>query len=415
MTEHALPGPIVARGWSKISSVAPSSITGADLVRVGMMGLRARRTRTLLTAIGIAIGIATMVAVLGIAESSRAGLLAQLDRLGTNLLSVKPGQQLFGGSATLPLTAPSMIRRIGPVQATAATAPVDAKVYKTDNIPSAQTGGVSVVAAETNLIETLRGTIATGTFINGATEHYPAVVLGASAAHYLGISGVAPAVEIYLGGTWFTVVGTLEPLVLAPELDRTVIIGFPIAESMFGIDGSAGTIYVRAAPDDVNDVARVLPGTANPEHPNEVVVTRPSDLLAARAAAAGAFTVLFLGLASVALLVAAVGIANVMLMSVLERRSEIGLRRALGATGRHIALQFLVEALVLALLGGALGIIVGEAVAAGFATSQGWTVVVPPIAILGGAVAALLIGAVAGLYPATRAAKVSPTQALRTT
>lgn len=396
-------------------AIAPSRITRADLVREGTSGLRSRRARTVLTAVGVAIGIAAMVAILGIAESSRAGLLAQLDRLGTNMLTVSPGQRLFGGTATLPLEAPAMVDRIGPVQATSATAPVSGNVYKTDLVPSVQSGGLSVVAAQANLLDTLRGSLADGVFLNGATGQYPAVVFGSDAARYLGITNVQGGIEVYLGGSWFTVVGILEPLTLAPELDRSALIGFPIAEAMFGIDGSAGTIYIRADPSQVDDVASVLAGTADPENPNEVDVTRPSDALAARAAAAGAFTSLFLGLAAVALFVAGVGVANIMLMSVLERRSEIGLRRALGATRTHIALQFLAEAVVLCGAGGMLGVLGGSAAAAAYAAIQQWLVVVPPAAVLGGLGAALAVGGFAGLYPAARAARVSPTEALRTT
>lgn len=395
-------------------SIEPSRMTRADLVRAGTMGLTSRRLRAALTAIGIAIGIGAMVAVLAISDSSRAGLLAELDRLGTNLLTVSPGQKMFGGAATLPLDAPAMIRRIGPVEATAATAPVSANVYKTDLIPSVQTGGVGVVAAQTDLLDTLRASLADGVFLNDATARYPAAVLGADAAAYLGISHVYPGIEIEVGGRWFTVVGILQPVGLAPELDRTVLIGFPIAESLFGIDGSAGTIYIRADPSQVDDVSKVLAATANPAHPDEVNVIRPSDILAARAAAAGAFTALFLGLAAVALVVAGLGIANVMLMAVLERRSEIGLRRALGATSRHIAIQFLVEALLLAAIGGALGVAVGLGAAAVFASSQAWVIVVPASAVGAGLLAALGVGALAGLYPALRAARVSPTEALRT-
>lgn len=395
-------------------STEPSRIARGDLVRIGTVGLRSHRTRTLLTALGIAIGIATMVAVLGISESGRAGLIAQLDRLGTNLLTVRPGQQILGGAATLPRQAPGMIRRIGPVQATAATAPVKADVYRSDRIPRVQTGGIAVLAADPELLDTLRGSLAAGVFLNDANGQYPAVVLGAQTARQLGISQVDPPIQVFLGGRWFTVVGVLEPVTLAPELDRSALVGFPLAESTFGIDGSAGTIYVRVDPIEVDDVATVLPGTASPEHPNEVEVSRPSDVLAARAAAAGAFTTLFLGLAAVALLVAGVGIANVMLMSVLERRSEIGLRRALGATRTFIALQFVAEALVLSVGGGVLGIATGSLAAAGFAASQAWTVVVPPVAVLGGLGAAIVIGGVAGLYPAIRAARVSPSEALRT-
>jgi putative ABC transport system permease protein len=395
--------------------IEPSRMTRADLLRAGALGLSSRRLRAALTAIGIAIGIGAVVAVLAISDSSRAGLLAELDLLGTNLLTVTPGQRIFGGAATLPLEAPAMLSRIGPVEATAATAPVDGSVYKTDLIPPVQTGGLGVVAAQTNLLDTLRARLADGVFLNAATARYPAAVLGAETAAYLGITSVQPGVQIEVGGHWFTVVGILEPVGLAPELDRTVIIGFPVAESLFGIDGSAGTIYIRTNPSQVDDVSSVLAATANPAHPDEVNVTRPSDILAARAAAAGAFTALFLGLAVVALVVAGLGIANVMLMAVLERRSEIGLRRALGATSRHIAIQFLVEALFLAAIGGVLGVAVGLAAGAVFASSQTWVVVVPATAIGAGLLAALGVGALAGLYPALRAARVSPTEALRTT
>jgi putative ABC transport system permease protein len=366
-----------------------------------------------LTSIGIAIGIAAMVGVLGISESSRAGLIAQLDRLGTNMLTVSAGHSLFGDTATLPLPARSMVGRIAPVEATAATATVSATVRRTDRIPVSNTGGIAVLAATPDLLETLRGSLSAGSFLNDATAAYPVVVLGSVAAARLGIVSVDPAIRVYIGGEWFTVVGILEPVGLAPELDTAALIGFPVAQSMFGNDGSAGTIYVRTTPEQVASVRRVLAATANPEHPEEVTVSRPSDVLAARAAASGAFTTLFLGLAAVALVVAGLGIANVMLMSVLERRPEIGLRRALGATRGHIAVQFLMEALLLAVFGGLLGVAAGAGVAAAFARTQGWSVVIPAMAAGGGLLAALVVGAVAGLYPALRAAAISPTEALR--
>ena len=395
------------------SRLEPSRVRPLDLLRLGVLGLRSRRLRASLTAVAIAIGIAAMVAVLGISESSRAGLLSQLDQLGTNLLTVQAGKTLFGDSAALPMTAEAMIGRIGPVESTGATAHIDATVRRTDLVPSAQTGGIEVIATSPNLLETIRGSMADGTFLNAATARYPAVVLGSLSARRLGISRVEPTSRVYISGEWFTVVGILEPVGLAPELDTAALIGFSIAAELFDHDGAAGTIYLRAHSDHVTDVRRVVGATANPEHPEEVQVSRPSDALEARAAAAVAFSSLFLALAAVALVVAGIGIANVMLMSVLERRSEIGLRRALGATGRHIATQFLTEALALGLLGGAAGVAIGGAVAAGYARTQGWQVVIPPAAVAGGLVAALFVGAVAGLYPAVRAARISPTQALR--
>jgi putative ABC transport system permease protein len=190
-------------------------------------------------------------------------------------------------------------------------------------------------------------------------------------------------------------------------------VGAPLAEDLFDFDGSPSTIYVRSDVEYIEDVRAVLGRTANPEDASEVEVTRPSDVIEAKAAAATAFTELFLGLGAVALIVGGVGIANVMLMSVLERRSEIGLRRALGATRRHIAMQFVSEALALALVGGVLGVLLGAGLAVTYALSQEWTPIIPAVAVVGGIIAALAIGAIAGFYPAMRAARLSPTDALR--
>jgi putative ABC transport system permease protein len=236
-------------------------------------------------------------------------------------------------------------------------------------------------------------------------------VLGDTAARRLGIH--APGVRVWLGDRWFSVIGILQPVTLATELDASAFVGVPIAEQLFEYEGSPSTIYVRSETQYLEDVRAVLGRTASPEDPSEIEVTRPSDALEARAAAATAFTELFLGLGAVALIVGGVGIANVMLMSVLERRAEIGLRRALGATRRHIALQFVSEALTLAFLGGVIGVLAGAGIAVSYAISQGWTPIVPGAAVGGGVLAALAIGAIAGFYPATRAARLSPTEALR--
>jgi putative ABC transport system permease protein len=384
-----------------------------DLVVVGAGGLATRRLRAGLSALGVAIGIAAIVAVLGVSESSKADLLTQLDRLGTNLLTVSPGQTFGGEDATLPKESVGMIRRIRPVLQTAATASLSsAAVYRNDRIPTEETGGLTVDAADLRLLQAVGATVARGAYLNAATKRYPVTVLGATAAQQLGIDRVGS--QVWLGGRWFTVVGILDPIELSPDLDHAALIGFPVAESLLGSDGSPTTIYVRADPADVTDVQGVLGATANPEHPNEVDVSRPSDALAARAAAKSALNSLLLGLGAVALLVGGVGIANVMVIGVLERRSEIGLRRALGATRGHVRVQFLVESLLLALLGGAGGVALGALVTAAYALHQHWQVVVPLTGVGAGVGAALALGAIAGLYPAVRAARLSPTDALRT-
>jgi putative ABC transport system permease protein len=385
-----------------------------DLIRIGAAGLSARRLRSGLTALGIAIGIAAMMAVLGISDSSRADLLATLDRLGTNLLTVSAGHSLFGDAATLPEVAPGMIGRIGPVEHVSAVEAVQASVRRTDLISAEETGGISVLAADRSLVATLGGRLAAGRGLDAATEQYPTIVLGAVTARRLGIESVVDDPLVYLNGHWFSVIGILDPLPLSPEIDRAALIGLPIARELFGATGSPTTIYVRAADASINDVRAVLAATANPAKPEEVTVSRPSDAIAARAAAASSFTALFLGLGAVALLVGGLGIANVMLMAALERRSEIGLRRALGATRGHIVGQFLTEALLLAGTGGVLGVAIGSAVSIGYANSQGWLVSLPVVGIVGGVAMAVVIGALAGIYPAVRAAMTPPTDALRT-
>jgi putative ABC transport system permease protein len=393
--------------------LSPARLRPGDVLRVGGAGLRTRPMRAFLSALGIAIGIAAMVAVVGISSSSRADLDRQLAALGTNLLTVAPGNTMFGETATLPDESVAMISRIGPVNQVAATGKVaDAKVYRSDRIPAMESGGMSVQAAHLDLPKTVGATMADGTWLNAATAKYPAVVLGSVAAERLGIGTAGADIQVYLGGKWFTVIGILDPVPLAPELDSAALIGWPAAESYLDFDGHPTTVYTRTADAYVEGVQAVLAATANPQAPNEVKVSRPSDVLAARQATNRAFTGLLLGLGAVALLVGGVGVANTMVISVLERRAEIGLRRSFGATRGQIRLQFLAESLLLSALGGVGGAAIGIAVTSLYAATQSWPSVVPAWATTGGVGATLLIGAIAGLYPAIRAARLAPTEAL---
>jgi putative ABC transport system permease protein len=397
-----------------VTSIAPSRLSPADAFRAAGIGLRTRRLRSILSALGIVIGIGAMVAVLGLSASSRSDLIAQLDRLGTNMLQVTAGTGIGLGPGVLPDEAASMVTRIGPVGQVSAVAEVGgANIYKNDLVPSSQSSALSTQAVDVNLLDTLQGTMADGVFLNEASSDFPVAVLGAVAAQRLGIGDLSGSPRVWLGDQWFSVVGIMDELALSPDLDRAAVVSFAAAAEFLDHDATPGTLFVRTDPSQIDNVRNVMAATVNPENPDQVEVTRPSDALEARDAAEAALTNLLLGLGAVALLVGGVGIANVMVISVLERRGEIGLRRALGATKRHISVQFLGESLLLAAIGGVGGVLLGVLVTAGYAAFRGWGILVPQIAIVGGIVAAIVIGAVAGLYPASRAARVSPTEALR--
>ncbi|MGJ6966874.1 ABC transporter permease [Streptosporangium sp. G11] len=392
--------------------LVPGRLGWTDLLRVGASGLRTRPGRVVLSALGIALGIATMVSVVGISSSSKARLLDELDRLGTNLLTVTPGQTLFGDAAALPEKSVAMASGIGPVTSASATGDTGESVRRTDAIPRERTGGISVRAASLDLPATLQTRVERGAWLNRATGAQRAVVLGAEAARRLGVGDVGD--QVWIGRQWWTVVGVLAPSPLAPEIDRSVLAGFEAARTHLGFDGHPTTLYTRSADEAVGDVREVLPRTVNPENPEEVEVSRPSDALVAKAAADGAFTGLLLGLGGVALLVGGVGVANTMVISVLERRGEIGLRRSLGATRGQVRAQFLAESLLLSGAGGAAGAALGTLVTIGYAAVGDLPAVVPLWALAGGAGATLLVGTVAGIYPAMRAARMSPTLALST-
>jgi putative ABC transport system permease protein len=394
---------------------AAARLRPADLARLAGVGLRTRKLRASLSALGIAIGVAAIVAVLGLSSSSSAGLLAEIRALGTNLLTVINGQTLFGGTAQLPYASPAMISRLSgvtDVQDTGTISNVDA--YRNPLIPSIDTNALTVDASSLGLPAAVGTSVAQGSYLNAATAREPVAVLGAAAAQRMGIDRVWPGERIWVDDLWFYVVGILKPAALAPAIDSSVLIGFPAAHTYLHYAGHPSTIYLRTFTSKVNSVDTLLAAQADPQNPSEVDVSQPSAALTAQADAQGAFNILFLGLGAVALLVGAVGVANIMVISVLERRSEIGLRRALGAARGHIRIQFLSEAIMLSLLGGVAGIILGAVATAIYASSKGWAIVIPPVAWAGGLGAALLIGAAAGLLPALRAARMSPTEALWT-
>ncbi|MFF2548419.1 ABC transporter permease [Kitasatospora sp. NPDC058063] len=392
--------------------LSPARLGPRDVLHVGSAGLRTRPLRVVLSALGIAIGIATMIAVVGISSSSKAQLLRQLDQLGTNLLVASPGQGLFGEKVKLPEESIGMLSRVPGVEQVGATGDLAQSVRRSEKIPSDDTGGITVKAATEGLLDVVRGAVGSGTWLNEANGRYPSTVLGHVAAQRLGIT--APGQQVHIGGRYFTVIGILDPLPLAPEIERAALVGWDGAGTLLGFDGHPTQIYERSTDRTVGAVRELIPRTVDPQNPHNVQVTDPSSALQAKAATEGAFTDLLLGLGGVALLVGGVGVANTMIISVLERRHEIGLRRSLGATRGQIRLQFVTESLLLSGLGGLAGVALGSAATYAFAVSGGLPWVVPPWAVTGGFAATLLIGTVAGLYPAVRASRLSPTLALHT-
>jgi putative ABC transport system permease protein len=393
-------------------TLAVGRLRPSDLGRLATVGLRTRKLRSGLSALGIAIGVAAIVAVLGLSSSASAGLLNEISALGTNLLVVANGQNLAGGTAELPTAAPAMIGGIDGVHEVQETGSVTGAVYASPLVPTIDTNAIGIEAASLGLLPAAGTRVAEGSYLNAATAQEPVAVLGAATAQRLGMDKVYSGERIWAANMWLYVVGILRPAVLAPEIDSSVLVGIPAAEHYLGFDGHPSTIYVRAQNSQVEAVDNLLAATVNPQDPSQVDVSQPSAALVAQADAQGAFDGLFLGLGAVALLVGAVGVANIMIISVLERRSEIGLRRALGATRGHIRVQFLTEAVLLAFVGGAVGVSAGALSTVAYASTKHELVVIPVPAWGGGMGAALLIGAVAGLWPALRAARMSPTQAL---
>jgi putative ABC transport system permease protein len=390
----------------------PRRLAPADVLRVGGSGLRSRRLRVFLSALGISLGIAAMIAVVGISSSSRAELDRQLSLLGTNLLTATPAQGRTDEPVRLAEEAIPRVARVGPVESVSAVGRVPANVYRNERISQAETGSIAVYATRTDLPATVDARPAVGRWLTGPAEDFPTVVLGWAAAQRLGIDSLDARPQVVIGDHRFAVLGILRPVPLATELDSAVFVGWPAARTYLGFDGHPTIIYTRAQEAAVLAVRGVLARTVAPESPNSVQVSRPSDALTAKALAENAFTGLLLGVGAVALLVGGIGVANTMVISVLERRSEIGLRRALGATQGQILLQFLVESLLLSALGGVGGVLIGVAVTTGYAANRSWPVVVPPWASAGGFAATLIIGMIAGLYPAVRAARLPPTEAL---
>ncbi|MFI7501878.1 ABC transporter permease [Streptomyces sp. NPDC049687] len=394
----------------------PVRLAPLDVLGLGLLGIRTRKVRAALSALGISIGIATLIVVTGIPASSQKALMRELSALGTNMLQAVPARQ--DPPVLLPPESVDMARRIGPVTVASAVANTHTEVFRNDRLGAADYTGLTVLATRLDLRQAINARVASGRFLTAVTERFPTAVLGSVAASRLGIPKIIagqPAPQIYIDRHWFTVIGILEKTPLSPDIDRSVLVGWDAARSVLEFDGHPTVIYLKARESEIEAVRDVLPATINPELPGVVQVSRPSDALAAKRATENTFSALFLGLAGVALLVGGIGVANTMVVSVLERRREIGLRRALGANRGQIRAQFLTESVVLSALGGLAGTVLGTLATAAYALHQHWPPVIPLSSVTAGFGGAVLIGMLAGVYPSVRAARLTPTEALATT
>lgn len=388
----------------------------ADSIRTALIGPRSRKMRTALSALGVAVGIAALTAITGIAASNQAELLAELDSLGANMLVVEPGYGPDNKPVPLPDTSPGMIGRVDGVEEVGVLekVPEGTGVYRNDLIPESQGNGLTAYAASPDFLSSVEGSVAQGSWFDEANRSLPVTVLGASAAARMGVT--APGVRVWIGEQWYTVIGILDAAGLAESIDASAFLGDRwAAEHVSGKDDDTiASIYVRMADGKTSEAVReAVARAANPSS-EYVQVSGLGDLAGARETANDSLSGLAVGLAAIALLVGGIGIANTMVVAVLERRGEIGLRRALGARSGQIAGQFVAEAIVLGGLGGLAGVLLGGIGVFIYAAIQSQVATIPVAVLVGGPIVALAVGVIAGLYPAVSAARLSPTAALRT-
>lgn len=385
-----------------------------DLLRTAWLGVSSRPQRTALASLGVALGIASLTALTGVAASNQAQLLAELDRMGANLAIVAPAHGPDNNLVPLPENAPAMVRRVDGVADVGVfeTAPEGVYVYRTDLVPDTETNGIQIAVARPDVFHAIEAELAAGRWFDDASRGLPVTVLGRTAADRLGITQAGD--RVWIGGQWYGVIGILETAGLATAIDTAAILGDQWVRNTFQENaiGDISAMYVRAEPGRIGEIIDTLAAAASPGSPF-VTVNALTDLAAARTTADDSLSTLGIALAGIALLVGAVGIANTMVVTVLERRGEIGLRRSLGARPMHISIQFLTEAAALALIGGIAGLLLGVGAATASALVRDQPIVIPSETAIASPGVAVIVGAVAGLYPALRAARLSPTLALR--
>ena len=388
-----------------------------EILGVAISGLTARKIRTLLIMLGPVLGAAGIVAAVGLNESAKGDVRQTLERLGTNLIVASADGTFSGGEApTLPEDAVDRALNVSTVDRVAGVTEIGSLTV----LPSQggrdffRTIPVPALSSDQNLLEVLDAKMLYGRFINGADEdnYFRSAVIGQDlAGDYQYLPGEVRTIDV--NGEIYGVVGVLENVDLVPKLDTAVIIPKSAAEEDFDIEQKPTTLYVRSTEGTVDSTANALPVAINLGGNEGVTVAVPSDLLEAQGAVDTTLRNILFLMGGLALLVGGVGIANVMSISVIQRSGEIGIRRALGHTKVTIAMQFVLEALFVGVLGGLAGVLAGVGVIYLVSAVLGWiaTLNIPLFLVAGGM--ALIVSVVAGLYPAWKAARLEPLETLR--
>ncbi|WP_344111991.1 ABC transporter permease [Kribbella alba] len=394
-----------------------------DLLDEALAGVAARPTRLILTTLGTVLGVAALVGTVGLGQTANGQITQRFDLAAATRVVVQPddkGGQSGEAATELPWDAPERISRLNGVEAagTVSTLAVgDDLVRSVAGLDSQRNGhALTVMAGSAGLFDAVRSVLRTGRFFDSGHDARAdrVVVLGKHAAERLGINRVESQPAIFIGDQAYTVIGILDSVSGRAELLDAVIMP----------NGTAKTAYDLAAPDALEIrtqvgaaqlIGRQAPVAIDPNNPSALKVDAPPAQGGVRRGVQSDLNALFLLLGAVALLVGGLGIANVTLLSVLERVSEIGLRRALGAARRHVAVQFLVESVIVGFLGGLLGTAAGVLLTVGVSWGRDWTPILDNRLALGSPFLGAFIGLVAGTYPAWKASAIQPITALRGT
>ena len=399
------------------SPVEPTRLVARDLASEVIAAIVAKPGRSFLTALGTVLGVGTLIVILGLTSTASGQVSARFDAQAATTVTVKDARDPEGG-APFPFTDEAIARARalnGVTGAGVIYAPTTDDQVASAHPEHTTPTTLPVIAVSPTAWDAIGPALSAGRLYDAFAEHQPVVVLGRAAAGRLGVTGEGPPTAIQIGGRPFLVAGVIDDVERRPDLLLAVLVPTGTAEDLWGAPTpkSEAELLISTHPGAALQVADEAPITVAYLAPRDVSVAPPPDPRALRDHISSDLTSLFYALAGICLLIGTVGIANTTLVAVMERSAEIGLRRALGATGRHIAAHVVAESASLGILGGVLGTALGLTAVIAIALLRGWSPVIEPALLLWAPLLGLATGAAAGLYPARKATRIEPTEALR--